>query len=203
MYNLTPADKATVDRHSGPLSHDLETILKLYEKTRKIVEIANSRIHGQGYHALRDVAGGEWVMSAFGVFIGHQSEQHSIQQSLEVHIEPFEYGGKYLNHSCDGNLVVHSDERGITGFYAKRSIQRGEEITYYYPLSEFKWAENSSETDTQCNCQTSKCESFINSFNMLAPAQQRELIELGIVSQYLVDWFKDQQRLNPLYGKNH
>ena len=194
MYRLSPSDKATVDRYGGPLSHDLDTILRLDEKTRNIVGIADSKIHGQGYRALRDVAGGEWVISAFGVFIGHQSEQHSIQQSLEVHIESFEYSGKYLNHSCDGNLVVHSNKQGITEFYASRTIREGEEIAYYYPLTEFKWAESSSETDTPCNCQTSKCEVLIKSFNMLTPAQQRELIEKGIVSQYLVNWFREQER---------
>lgn len=203
MYNLRPADKATVDRYGSSLSRDLDAIIGLDEKTNAVVGITGSKIHGKGYHALSDIAKGEWVMSAFGVFIGHQSEQHSIQQSMETHIEPFEYGGKFLNHSCDGNLVVHSNKHGITEFYAKRPIQRGEEITYYYPLTEFKWAESSSETDTSCNCQASKCERLINSFNMLAPAQQKELVEMGIVSQYLADWFKDQQRLNPLYGKNH
>ena len=200
MYNLTPADKATVDRYGGLLSRDLDTILRLDEKTRNIVGIADSKIHGQGYHALKDIAQGEWVMSAFGVFIRHQAEQHSIQQSMEVHIEPFEYGGKFLNHSCDGSVVIRSDVRGIAEFYASRPVREGEEIAYYYPLTEFKWAESSSETDTPCNCQTSKCERIIKSFDMLTATQQRELVEGGIVSRYLVSWFNEQQKQNSLYG---
>ncbi len=106
------------------------------------------------------------MVSAFGVFIGHQSEQHSIQQSIGVHIGPFEYGGKYLNHSCDGNLFVRSDGRGLSTFYAKRQIKNGEEVTYHYSLTELAWADSSSETDASCNCQASKCEGIIKSFNM-------------------------------------
>ena|SRR3989338_3614374 len=97
MYALTPGDKATIDRYGDLFSHDLDTIIRLDEKIRDLVRIADSKIHGQGYHALRDIAKGEWVMSAFGVFIGHQSEQHSIQQSMEVHIEPFEYGCSFAS----------------------------------------------------------------------------------------------------------
>ena len=195
MYNvLSSGDIATLQRFGGPLTHDLESIARLDEKARSIIEVAGSRIHGNGYRVLRDIAEGEWVMSAFGVFIGHQSEQHSVQQSMEIHIEPFEYGGKYLNHSCNGNLFVHSDDRGITSFYAKRQIQKGEEVTYHYSLTELAWAESSSETDASCNCQAPKCEGIIKSFNMLTPAQQRELVEMGIVSQYLIKWFNEQKK---------
>ena len=111
-----------------------------------------------------------------------------------MNLQTSKYGGKFLNHSCEGNITIHSDGRGIAEFYASRPIQKGEEIAYYYPLTEFRWAENSSETDTPCNCQTSKCERVIKSFSMLTPAQQRELMEKGIVSKYLSDWFNKQQR---------
>ena len=194
MYTLSSGDAATLQRFGGPLTRDLESIAILDAKIRPMIEVADSRIHGKGYHSLRDIAEGEWVMSAFGIFIGHQSEQHSIQQSMDVHIEPFEHGGKYLNHSCDGNLFVRSDDRGIASFYAKRQIQKGEEVTYHYSLTELIWAETSSETDPSCNCQTSKCEGIIKSFSMLTPAQQREFVEIGIVSQYLINWLNEQRK---------
>lgn len=194
MYQLTSGDRVTIEEYGTLLSHDLGTIAKLDQKTRDLIEITDSEISGRGYRTLEDIAEGEWVMSAFGILIGHQTEQHSIQQGMEVHIEPFEYGGKYLNHSCEGNLVVHSDNRGITGYYARRQIQHGEELNYHFALTEFIWSDIASETDIECNCGASKCEGVINAFDMLSSTQQKALAEKNIVSKYLIDWFEKQQR---------
>jgi hypothetical protein len=193
MYALSHEDKSIVRSLGNLLSHDLETIAAIDRKTRNILEIGDSQIHGTGYKALRDIVMGESIMSAFGILIGHQTEQHSIQQSMGVHIEPFEMGGKYLNHSCDGNLYVNSDDRGIAFYYAKMDIGKGEEINYHFGLTEFKWQDTASEIDLDCNCNTSKCEGVIKSFSMLTEDKQREFVEENIVSKYLVDWFKAQK----------
>lgn len=197
---LTQREQSIIEKLGGQLSHSLETIMRLDKKTRELVEIAGSSINGEGYRALRDIAKGEWVMSAYGILIEHQTEKHSIQQSMRIHIEPFDYGGN-LNHSCDGNLIVCSNGKGFTEYYAAKNIKKGEEITYHFALTEFTWSDIASENDISCNCGSSKCEGIIKSFDMLTPTQQREFVEINIVSKYLSNWSKEQQRQNSLYGK--
>ena len=189
---LLPEDRTTIGEFGLFLSHDLDMIVTLDDRTKRIVDIADSRIHGKGYHALRDIAEGDLVMTAYGVVIGHQTEQHSIQHAMEVHLQPFTYGGKYLNHSCDSNLIVRSNERGIANFFASRPIKTREEVTYHYPMTEFEWAPTSEEKGNPCNCKSTKCEGIIESFSMLTLPGQKVLVDSGYVSSYLAKWFKEQ-----------
>lgn len=192
-YKLAPKDTEVTKEFGLLLSHNLENIAEIDEKSKELAEISESDINGQCYRAKRDLNQSEWVMSAFGILINRQTLCHSVQQSMVIHIEPFEYGGKYLNHSCQGNLIVRSDERGLTQFFAGQHIERGKELTFPYALTEFTWSEIASENDITCNCQTDKCDGTIKSFNMLTPKEQEELVKNKIVSQYLVNWFSKQK----------
>lgn len=192
-YKLTAKDMEVTKEFGFLLSHNLETIAQLDGKTKKLITIAESDINGQCFRALRDIDRGEWVASAFGILIGHQTQYHSVQESMGVHIEPFEYGGKYINHSCEGNLIVRSDERGITQFLASQNIKKGEELTYPYALTEFTWSAIASENDIACNCQVPKCEGVIKAFDMLKPEKQEKLVKNKVVSSYLVQWFNQQK----------
>ncbi|MBI2542097.1 SET domain-containing protein-lysine N-methyltransferase [Candidatus Woesearchaeota archaeon] len=135
---LLQEDLETFEKFGPLVTYDLDEIIALDERARKIVEVADSQIQGSGYRALRDITEEELVLSAYGAVIGHQTGQHSIQHNMDVHVQPFAYGGKYLNHSCNGNLVVHSDKRGMANFFARRLIKKGEEVAYYYAMTEFE-----------------------------------------------------------------
>ena len=191
---LTAEDTEIVKEFGLLLSHNLETIARLESANGRLIGVSRSDIHGLGYRAMQDILMGQLVLSAYGVMMGHQTAQHSIQQSMEVHMQPFEHGGKYLNHSCNGNLIVASDGRGLATFHAKRHIARGEELTYHYATTELKWEQTSDESNATCNCRSENCERTIRSFVMLNPTEQKRLIESNRVASYLINWFGEHQR---------
>ena len=172
-------------------SHTAEEISAIEETTQKMVTIKTSQIDsdGKGYFANTKISEGCLVITVYGEIIGHQTEKHSIQHTEEVHIEPGEWGGKYLNHSCEGNLFVTSGKRGIAKYYAARDIRNGEELTYPYCLTELTWSPGVSELDIACECGSKHCQGVIKSFDMLDYSHMKELIQTEKISQYLVDWF--------------
>lgn len=177
-------------------SHTPEEVYAIEEATKKMVIIKSSTIdpNGIGYFASTLIPEGSLVISVVGEIIGHQTEQHSLQQTEEIHIEPGEWGGKYLNHSCEGNLFVRSDDRGIARFFAARDIIKGEELTYPYYLTELTWSPGVSELNITCNCGAKNCQGIIKSFDMLDYTQMKELVQTEKLSRYLIDWFHTRFR---------
>ncbi len=177
-------------------SHTTKEIDAIEEAIKKIVTIESSKIdpNGLGYFAIIPIPEGSLVSTVFGEIIGHQTEQHSVQQTEDIHIEPGEWGGKYLNHSCEGNLFVRSDDRGIARFFAARDIIKGEELTYPYYLTELTWSPGVSELNITCSCGAKNCRGIIKSFDMLDYTQMKELVQTEKLSRYLIDWFNTRFR---------
>ncbi len=189
MVKLSPIDERIVEEHGLLLSHDLETLVKLQERNVRNAAIKDSSSSGKGYVATRNIEIGDTVIVVYGVLLGHQTAQHSVQQSMEVHLEPFEMGGRYMNHSCEGNLSVRSSPRGFTQWIAKKPIAKGEELAYSYSLTEFKWAFFASENYVPCACKAPSCEGVIKSFSDLKTEVQMTLVEKKAVSAYLDRWY--------------
>ena len=177
------------------LSHTLGDINKIETSAREQITIASTPIDpgGKGYFATSFIPKGSLVIQVYGEIIGHQSQRHSIQHSQEVHIYPGEWGGRYLNHSCEGNLYVQSDERGIALFFAVQDIQKGEEVTFPYYMTELTWTSRAYEPHQSCNCASPHCFGRIRSFDMLKPQEMATLVRKGTLSAYLIAWYKDHK----------
>lgn len=67
------------------------------------------------------------------------SDKHSLADPLLV----------LLNHSCDPNLIVDT-QNGL--IYAQKDINPGEELNYFYPSTEWDMAR-----PFKCNCKSSRC----------------------------------------------
>jgi hypothetical protein len=93
--------------------------------------------------------------------------------------------GKYLNHSCNGNLYVNSDESGLYKFIAKNDIDINEELNFEYYYTEYKWEEYCDEKNIKCICGSKNCKDIIFSFNMLTKNEQKKLIETNKIADYL------------------
>jgi len=93
--------------------------------------------------------------------------------------------GKYLNHSCDGNLYVNKDETGSYTFIAKRDIDINEELNFEYYCTEYKWEDYCDEINIKCKCNSKNCKGMIFSFNMLTKDEQIKLIKKNKVAEYL------------------
>lgn len=107
----------------------IKNIYKKLEKNYNNIYIKKSDI-GKSYYSKRFIKKDEIVIYLGGIFIEKQTKIHSVQIDINKHIDPLAYMGKYLNHSCEGNLYVNTDELGLHRFIAKKDINIDEELNY-------------------------------------------------------------------------
>jgi histone-lysine N-methyltransferase SETD2 len=105
---------------------------------------------GYGAQAVEDIQKGEFVMEYVGELIteeekeerlsGNESRHHyTMKLGDEEFIDPALYGnfGRFLNHSCDPNCETQMwivKGRNRMGFFAKRFIPKGEDLTFNYQV---------------------------------------------------------------------
>jgi hypothetical protein len=91
---------------------------------------------GKGFHQIS-----EYEVIAFPT-------RTSIQISKHEHIEELSRLA-YLNHSCDPNVLIDFSQMELR---AVRDIKPGEELTFFYPSTEWDMS-----TPFQCLCGSSQC----------------------------------------------
>lgn len=140
---------------------------------------------GWGIFAGRHFARGTVLFKATGTVISFQTE-HSIQIAWDRHLEA-DPPACYLNHSCEPNTGVRTDEDGFPIFVALRDIAEGEEIKYDYAMTEFRHYERPSpdlEFDLTCRCGATRCRGRFGYYSELPEALKEEY--RGFVSDYLL-----------------
>lgn len=175
------------DLTPGPLSHSVHDITELVSLTEGNISIGPSQIvTGElGYLAVRKIGGGELVFSVFGTIIGRQTPLHSIQIGYAVHIDTHDYGGRYVNHHCDGNLKIVPDDRGLHQFVAAKDIKKDEELSYPYWRTELLWTAAAAETRLKCSCGSPICSGRILSFRELSLIERERAFKEGGIAWYL------------------
>lgn len=171
----------------GPLSHSMHDIRRLIALAKANITIGPSQIVSgeKGYLAARKIDQGELVFSVFGTIIGQQTPSHSIQIGYAVHIDTHDYGGRYVNHHCEGNLTIVWDDRGLHQFVAAKDIQKDEEISYPYWRTELSWNAEASERLVKCSCGSPKCSGRILSFRELSLGDRERAFKEGGIAWYL------------------
>ncbi len=141
--------------------------------------------YGYTYFAKREFKKDEKIMLGFGRIVDHQTSHSSVQIGPEKHFVPQKWTSKYWNHSCNPNSYVKTEKHGFPALFALRKIKKGEEITYPYWMTEFKWSKNAKENKVSCLCGDKKCRGKILSFSQLPKKEQALLRKKGMVSNYL------------------
>ena len=147
----------------------------------KAVVVKDSKIHGKGVFALRDFGEGDLVLELDDSHLVPDRSKLTPEQSkyeIDVFIDK---GGnekvvlaqspeRYINHSCDPNLLVKTDLRsGIRRVYALRKIRGGDEITWDYFLNAWeKW-----EAPLECKCGSSNCRRILRGNFFTLPSDVR------------------------------
>jgi hypothetical protein len=159
--------------------------------TDVVIKRASGAI-GMGAFAGRDFARGEVVVRATGEVIPFQT-RHSIQIDWDRHLEP-DPPARYLNHSCDPNMGIKTNGRGLPDFVAMRDIAAGEELTWDYAMSEWTHCERPDpalEFDLVCLCGSGNCRGKMGYYSEL-PDELKKKYE-GFISDYLVRWENEQR----------
>ncbi len=73
----------------------------------------------------------------------------TVQVGLDRHIMLQPEHLQYINHSCDPNVFFDTDKMEVV---ALRTIQEGDEMTFFYPSTEWDMAQPFT-----CNCGSARC----------------------------------------------
>ncbi|MBN1275786.1 SET domain-containing protein-lysine N-methyltransferase [Candidatus Woesearchaeota archaeon] len=144
--------------------------------TSPYIEVRRSRIHGNGAYAKKDIPRGAIIIEYSGRKITKEESDSVYEEQRERHERDAENNGavyifelnktwdidgnvpwntaRYINHSCSPNAEAVNTGRRIL-IQAKRSIRKGEEITYNYGY------DIDSYEDHPCRCGSPRCVGYI------------------------------------------
>ena len=104
--------------------------------------------------------------------VGNEITYLTVQISENEHIQLKPEFLQYINHSCDPNTFFDVDSMNLI---ALKDIQENEELTFFYPSTEWKMVQ-----PFQCFCQTEKC---------LGKIQGASFIPLNTLKDYKISSF--------------
>ncbi|NES19516.1 MAG: SET domain-containing protein [Symploca sp. SIO3E6] len=145
--------------------------MKTNHKKNKVASFAEvwecPRTRNKSLHTTVDFFPGE-VLSSFGAReILTKPNYLSVQTAEHQHILLDPEFLQYINHSCDPNLYFDTTNMIVT---VLRKIEIGEELTFFYPSTEW-----SMDRGFDCNC---------GSYNCLKIIQGAAEIPLDILLKY-------------------
>lgn len=151
------------------------TVSELQQR-RKRVYFRKSAIHGMGLYANEDVDANEFVIEYIGAVIRRSiadvreqvyedeglGDNYLFRIDSDFVIDATRRGGpaRFINHSCDPNLIAKiisiGDNHHIV-FYSKRRVEKYQELTYDY-----KFDIEGEDKKIPCLCRASNCRKYLN-----------------------------------------
>jgi ornithine decarboxylase len=130
-----------------------------------------SGLASHGVVAQRNFEAGEKIFTVTG-YKTLDRTRTSFQIDKNQHLEPSILGA-YLNHSCDPNAGMRTNEDGLLDVVAKRPIAAGDEVVADYAMFEYELSDMAAVT---CNCQSELCRRHIVGYVGLSDQQRQEYL---------------------------
>lgn len=89
--------------------------------------------------------------------------------------------GQMINHSCDPNCGIQSDEDLIHKYVAFKDIKAGEELTYDYAMGNLV-----VENFPNCQCGSEKCRKVINGYQGISGNLKKDYE--GFIHPFLAEY---------------
>lgn len=118
---------------------------------------------GYGLFARHALDKGQMVMSATALEVHTIPTSHTIQTDWNRHVT-MDWPAILVNHSCQANLGIQSNDHGAYDFVALEDIPEGDEVTWDYETSEYEMAEAFS-----CSCGSPMCRGILQGFRGNGP----------------------------------
>lgn len=158
------------------------------------VEVKKSPMQGNGVFASHDLKKGDFVLAIDDSHVVEDeskltSDQHAFDLDyLDDKIVVMQSPEKFINHSCDPNVYVKT-ENGVRNIYAMRDIKKGYEIAYDYSIN------GDNEGTFECHCGSKNCRKVYQGNFFKLPTD----IQLKYIP-YLDEWFvkKHQDKIDQL-----
>jgi SET domain-containing protein len=134
--------------------------------------VRNSGIHGRGVFATRMIRRGmtiieyrgertTWKIARSRPDSDPDNPHHTfIFELSDGSVIDADVGGnaaRWINHSCDPNCDTYEDDAGRVFIEARRTIRRGEELTYDYQLSYDGRIGPRVLAEYECRCGAARC----------------------------------------------
>ncbi len=165
--------------------------------------VKDSAIKGRGVFASKNMKKGETVCFMAGKEIsieqvkeGYENQDVKENYPLQVGEETYismNHPYDYINHSCDANCAIIEKNKLV----AVKNIEKGEEITYDYSLTEWTndelWGdeyEDSWTMECKCKCGAKNCRGIIGEFDKLPEKMQKEKVNAGVVQDFIMRKYK-------------
>lgn len=159
----------------------------------KNIHIKNSKVHGDGLFAKRNIKKGETIALIRGKIIKwivvnkktSSAGPNWIGLNKHKWINPLNVFDK-INHSCDPNAGI----KGSVTVVALHNIMKDEEITIDYSITEedLLWT-----LDKKCRCGSPKCRKVIRSIQFLPPSIYKSY--LPYIPRYFQNIYKKYHKL--------
>lgn len=126
---------------------------EFYSQKKEAFEIGeifyDNITHHHSFHAAKNYNKGDLIIVFSAASIQDHPDRFTVQINETKHLVLQPDYLKYLNHSCDPNCFVDVDKFQVI---AIKPITKGEELTFFYPSTEWNMSE-----PFQCHCSTSLC----------------------------------------------
>lgn len=120
---------------------------------------------------------------------------------------------RFINHSCDPNLVVRKFralgdgfEEDEFGLWSRRPIQAGEELTYDYNSETYPVFMGENELRIKCDCGAKNCTGFLNSKQVVRPLpmdhSEAARAQKKVEARKLVHWAGPASATRLVLGKD-
>jgi uncharacterized protein len=89
-----------------------------------------------------------------------------------------------INHSCDPNTVIV----GESNLIALRPIEKGEELTFDYSLTEWTWERFGKYSDwsIKCDCGSQNCRGYITQFPFVPIKIKERYFKRGLLQDFIL-----------------
>lgn len=146
------------------------------------MKIRLTRRYGRGVYATAEIRRGEVIAAFDGRFYTYDHEPWSTDlynHAIQFHPRRWRDSkglARWINHSCEPNCGIKS----LFKIVAMRTIQKGEEITWDYEMTE-----RNPDWRMRCRCGEPTCRRVIGDFRRM-PAQVRKRYR-GFISDWLLN----------------
>lgn len=111
------------------MSAEEEEVHEANAKGKTKWEIRQTGDRGYGVYALRDFPANEVVFRASGLRETTERTSHSVQTDWDRHVH-MDLPARFINHSCEANVGVRTNELGAFDFLTVTPVHRDEELTW-------------------------------------------------------------------------
>jgi hypothetical protein len=128
--------------------------------------------YGSKLAAKRSFAPGDLIYQFSGYRVTTQPTYQTIQIGADKHIDHLDVLA-YLNHSCSPNTLIDTENLSVI---AARAINAGEELTFFYPSTEWEMAQ-----PFVCCCKVPGCLGLVAGAKFLS----LEVLQRYYISQHI------------------